>query len=68
MKKKKNQKELDKISCGSAETFPTQLNREEYFKCPIWFADSPKFVDDLMLFLLLYLFVKLRYVKHYWEK
>ena len=46
-KKKRSQKELDKISCGSAETFPTQLNREEYFKCPIWFADVPKFVDDL---------------------
>ena len=47
MKKKKKQKELDKMSCGSAETFPTQLNREDYFKCPIWFADVPKFVDDL---------------------
>ena len=46
-KKKRNQKELDKISCGSAETFPTQLNREDYFKCPIWFADAPRFVDDL---------------------
>ena len=30
-----------------AKTFPTQLNREDYFKCPIWFADVPKFVDDL---------------------
>ena len=29
------------------KTFPTQLNREDYFKCPIWFADVPKFVDDL---------------------
>ena len=49
MKKKarRNQKELDKISCGSAETFPTQLSREDYFKCPIWFADSPQFVKDL---------------------
>ena len=46
-KKKRNQKQLDKISCGSAETFPTQLNREDYFKCPIWFADAPRFVDDL---------------------
>ena len=46
-KKKRNQKELDKISCGSAEAFPTQLNREDYFKCPIWFADAPRFVDDL---------------------
>ena len=47
MKKKKSKKELDKISCGSAETFPTQLAREDYFKCPIWFADAPRFVDDL---------------------
>ena len=31
----------------SAETFPTQLNREDYFKCPIWVADVPQFVNDL---------------------
>ena len=46
-KKKRNKKELDKISCGSAKTFPQQLKLEEYFKCPIWFADEPTFVDDL---------------------
>ena len=46
-KAKRNQKELDKISCGSAETFPTQLSRENYFQCPVWFADAPQFVDDL---------------------
>ena len=46
-KAKRSKKELDKISCGSAETFPTQLNREDYFKCPIWFADAPQFVKDL---------------------
>jgi uncharacterized protein (TIGR02466 family) len=28
-------------------TYPQQLNREDYFKCPIWFADEPQFVDDL---------------------
>ena len=28
-------------------SFPKQLTREEYFKCPIWFADHPAFVDDL---------------------
>ena len=39
-KKKRNKKELDK-------TFPTQLGREDYFKCPIWFADAPQFVEDL---------------------
>ena len=46
-KKKRSQKELDKISCGSAEAFPLQLNRENYFKCPVWFADAPRFVADL---------------------
>ena len=30
-----------------AKTFPIQLSREDYFKCPIWFADAPKFVKDL---------------------
>ena len=29
------------------KTFPLQLNREDYFKCPIWFADAPEFVDKL---------------------
>ena len=29
------------------ETFPQQLNREDHFKCPIWFADEPKFVNNL---------------------
>ena len=28
-------------------TYPQQLKREDYFKCPIWYADEPKFVDDL---------------------
>ena len=27
--------------------YPQQLNKEDYFKCPIWFADEPKFVNDL---------------------
>ena len=40
-KKKKTKIKKDKLS------FPKQLAREEYFKCPIWFADEPKFVDDL---------------------
>jgi uncharacterized protein (TIGR02466 family) len=39
MKKKK--KKIKKLS------YPQQLNREDYFKCPIWFADEPQFVDDL---------------------
>ena len=29
------------------ETFPQQLNREDHFKCPIWFADESAFVNDL---------------------
>ena len=27
-------------------TFPKQLQLEEYFKCPIWWADEPKFVKS----------------------
>jgi len=38
---------MKKKAKRSAETFPTQLNREDYFKCPIWFADAPQFVKDL---------------------
>jgi uncharacterized protein (TIGR02466 family) len=46
-KVKKTKKHFDKISCGSAKTFPKILEREDLFKCPIWFADEPAFVDDL---------------------
>ena len=28
-------------------SFPKQLQLEEYFKCPIWWADEPKFVKKL---------------------
>ena len=27
--------------------YPQQLSREDYFKCPIWFADAPEFVADI---------------------
>ena len=27
--------------------FPKQLTREDYFQCPVWFADVPEFVNDL---------------------
>ena len=53
MKIKKGKKDFDKISCGSGSgttntpEFPKQLNREDYFKCPIWYADAPHFVKDL---------------------
>ena len=42
MKKKKN-----RIRKLKEPTYPIQLNREDYFKCPIWFADEPKFVNNL---------------------
>jgi uncharacterized protein (TIGR02466 family) len=41
MKKKKMKNKKQKLS------FPKQLTREDYFKCPIWFAKEPGFVDDL---------------------
>ena len=28
-------------------TFPEKLNVDDYFKCPIWWADQPKFVNKL---------------------
>ena len=40
MKKKKIKKPKTII-------FPQKLNRQDYFKCPIWFADEPKFVNEL---------------------
>ena len=46
-RKQKTKKKLDEISCGSAKSFPSQLFREDYFKCPIWFADESAFVDIL---------------------
>ena len=28
-------------------SFPKQLNLEDYFRCPIWFADEDKYIDQL---------------------
>jgi len=42
MKKKKVKTKKQKVV-----GYPQQLQLEEYFKCPIWFADEPKFVDSL---------------------
>ena len=28
-------------------SFPKQLNLEDYFRCPIWFADEYKYIDQL---------------------
>ena len=47
IRKLKTQKDFEKISGGSARAFPTQLTRENYFQCPVWFADEPAFVDGL---------------------
>ena len=44
----KNKKLKQKRRKEKAQTtFPLHLQREEYFKCPIWFADEPAFVDKL---------------------
>ena len=40
-------KKNKKIKKPKAITYPTQLNREDYFKCPIWFADAPEFEKKL---------------------
>jgi len=42
MKKKKK-----RIKKPKPITYPQQLNREDYFKCPIWFGDAPEFVDEI---------------------
>ena len=42
MKKKKK-----KIKKPKPITYPQQLNREDYFKCPIWFGDAPEFVSEI---------------------
>ena len=36
-----------KIKKPKKTIYPKKLNREDYFKCPIWFADEPKFVNNL---------------------
>jgi len=45
--KKRSKKQFDKISCGSAKSFPRELAREDLFKCPVWYVDEPAFVDEL---------------------
>ena len=41
MKKKKKSKKQE------TPKFPEILKKEEFFKCPIWFADEPSFVESL---------------------
>jgi uncharacterized protein (TIGR02466 family) len=36
-----------KIKKPKAITYPAQLNKEDYFKCPIWFGDAPEFVSEI---------------------
>jgi len=44
----KNKKLKQKRRKEKAQTtFPLHLQREDLFKCPIWFADEPAFVDKL---------------------
>ena len=47
MKKKQKKARKVKGKKDLIKTFPQQLIREDLFKCPIWFADEPAFVDDL---------------------
>ena len=42
-KKLKQKRKKEKIKT----IFPQQLQREDLFKCPIWYADEPGFVDKL---------------------
>ena len=42
MKKKKNKKQKQEIL-----SFPKQLQLEQYFSSPIWWADEPSFVNKL---------------------
>ncbi len=44
MKKKKARKQKVKKEIVD---YPQQIQLEELFKCPIWFADEPKFVESL---------------------
>ena len=46
MKKKKAKARKQKVK-KEVVGYPQQLQIEEFFKCPIWFADEPKFVDSL---------------------
>jgi hypothetical protein len=46
MKKKKAKARKQKIK-KEVVGYPKQLQLEQYFSTPIWFADEPKFVDSL---------------------
>ena len=46
MKKKKAKAKKQKVK-KEVVGYPKQLQLEQYFASPIWFADEPKFVDSL---------------------
>ena len=45
--KNKKLKQKQRKQRKDQASYPQQLQVEEYFKCPIWFADVPEFVKDL---------------------
>ena len=45
--KNKKLKQKQRKQRKDQASYPQQLQLEEYFKCPIWFADVPEFVKDL---------------------
>ena len=45
--KNKKLKQKQRKQKKTQASYPQQLHLEEYFKCPIWFADEPAFVNDL---------------------
>jgi hypothetical protein len=47
MKKKKAKAKKQKINNIIEEGYPKQLSREQYFACPVWYADQEKYVDRL---------------------
>jgi len=47
MKKKKTKIRKQKLKKDSLISFPKQLQLEQYFASPIWWADEPSFVDNL---------------------
>ena len=47
MKKKKAKAKKQKIKKENVLSFPKQLQLEQYFASPIWWADEPSFVDKL---------------------
>ena len=45
--KNKKLKQIQRKQKKTELSFPKELIKEDFFKCPIWFADQPNFVDKL---------------------